>query len=340
MKQLRSRGLRALATLGVSSIALAASIGGASSAQAATDVVVGVNAVGTNAQVQYAIDQGIFAKNGLNVSLMVSPAPPDLVRMLQAGQIQYMYIPFANALTARTNGNIDLKIVAPANGISANDAKRMQTDKTFAKVTDPSIFCISKTSGITRGRDLQGKTIVIGSRGGLSELAFSEYIRKDGGDPKTVKWTIASMKLGMDLVAQGKADAAYGTTPWNAYCESIGLMPLTQADFQIDSNGGPVAAWIATSQYISSNPAAVQAFQKSIAEAAVQLRNKANHEKFYASASKMTKQPVDFFKVTKMPYYFTSITKADVQTTADALQRNGLVVKPVDVNGILLPQYR
>lgn len=331
---------RVVALTCAAAMAISAGVIGASSAQAATDVVVGVNAVGTNAQVQYAIDQGIFAKNGLNVTLMVSPAPPDLVRMLQAGQIQYMYIPFANALTARTNGNLDIKVVAPANGISANDARRMKTDKAFAKVTDPSIFCIKKGSGITRGRDLQGKTIAIGSRGGLSELAFSEYIRKDGGDPKTVKWTIAGMRLGMDLVNQGTADAAYGTTPFNAYCESLGLEILTQADFQIDTDGGPIAAWIATSNYINSNPAAVQAFQRSMAETAIQLRLRQNHEKFYQSAAKMTRQPVESFKSSKMPVYFTSVTRADVLATATALQRNGLVNKPVDVSGILLKQYR
>jgi NitT/TauT family transport system substrate-binding protein len=336
-KQIKSRSLAIACAVGV---ALGSGVVAASSASAATDVVVGVNAVGTNAQVQYAIDQGIFTKNGLNVTTMVSPSPPQLVQMLQAGQIQYMYIPFANALTARTNGNLDIKIVAPANGISANDAKRMKTDKNFAKVTDPSSFCVSKTSGITRGRDLEGKTVAIGSRGGLSELAFSEYIRNDGGDPSKVKWTIAGMKLGMDLVKQGNADAAYGTTPFNTYCETLGLDILTQADYQIDPNGGPVAAWIATSKYIAENPAAVKAFQKSMAEAAVQLRLRKNHDAFYEAASKMTRQPVESFKATKMPVYFTSVSRADVQTTADALLRNGLVKQPVDVNGILLTQYR
>lgn len=339
MKILKN-GRRTLGALAAVAVAAGSQLFGLAPANAATDIVVGANAVGTNAVVQYAIDQGIFTKNGLNVSLKVSPAPPELVRLLAANQIQFMYIPFANALTARTNGNLDIKIVAPANGISANDAIRMKKDPVFAKVTDPSTICVNPASGIKRGRDLNGKTIAIGSRGGLSELAFSEYMRNDGGDPKSVKWTIAGMQQGMDLVKRGLADASYGTTPFNSYCESLGMKILTQADYQIDPNGGPVAAWIATAKYIAENPATVKAFQKSMYEANLQLRNKANHEKFYQSASKMTRQPVEFFKTTKMPYYFTTITKADVQTTANALQRNGLVVKPVDVPGILYTQYK
>ena len=339
MKILSNRR-RTIGALAAVAVAAGSQLFGLAPANAATDIIVGTNAVGTNAVVQYAIDQGIFKKNGLNVSLKVSPAPPELVRMLQSDQIQFMYLPFANALTARTNGGIDLKIVAPANGISANDAIRMKTDAKFAKVTDPSSICVNPASGIKRGKDLAGKTIAIGSRGGLSELAFSEYIRNDGGDPKTVKWTISSMAQGMDLVKKGTVDAAYGTTPFNALCEQNGMKILTQADFQIDPNGGPVAAWVATAKYIAGNPAAVKAFQKSMYEANMQLRNKANFEKFYQSASKMTRQPVESFKTTKMPYYFTTITKADVQTTADALYRNGLVKQTVDVPGILYTQYR
>lgn len=338
--KIQIHGRRTVGALAALAVAAGSQLLGLAPANAATDIVVGTNAVGTNASVQYAIDQGIFAKNGLNVSLKVSPSPPELVRNLAAGQIQFMYIPFANALTARTNGGLDIKIVAPANGISPNDAVRMKKDPVFAKVTDPSTICVDPAKGITRGRDLAGRTIAVGSRGGLSELAFSEYIRKDGGDPKTVKWTIASMQQGMDLVKKGLVDASYGTTPFNSYCESIGMKILTQADFQIDPDGGPVAAWITTAKYIAENPATVKAFQKSMYEANLQLRNKANFEKFYQSASTLTRQPVDFFKTTKMPYYFTTITKADVQTTANALQRNGLVVKPVDVPGILYTQYK
>lgn len=327
------------AVAGVAVVASAALIG-AAPASAATNIEIGVNAVGTNAAAQYAIDNGIFAKNGLNAKLRVTPAVPLLVQALQAGQIQFMYIPLANALTARTNGGIDLKMVAPANGISKNDAKRMLTDRRFAQVTDPSSFCIRKNSGIKSGKDLSGKTIAIGSRGGLAELDFSEYIRKGGGDPKSVKWTVASMANGIDLVKRGVADAAYATTPFNTTCLEDGLDILTQADFVVNPAGGPTAGWITTSKYASANPAVVKAFQKSMYEANAAINNKANKAKFYQSASTLTKQPVEYFANQKTPYFYPTMTKADVVAWANALQRNGLVVKPVDVAGIIAPQYR
>lgn len=315
----------------------------ASPAHAATDIIVGTQNAAVNAQVQYAQDNGIFAKNGLNATIRVG-APPALIAQLAAGQIQFMYLPLANAITARTNGGINLKVVAPANGISYLDARRMQRDPAFAALTDTSAFCVRADSSIKRGKDLEGKVVVIGSRGGLSELDFSEWIRKDGGDPKTVRWTIAPMGPGLDLVRSGRADAAYAALPFTSACNGNGLKILTQADFQVNPAGGPTAAWVTTADYAAANPSVVLAFQKSIWEVNQQLAGnsataKANREKMIQAMMKLSGQPREYITAYKLPYFFAKIRALDVKPWAEALQRNGLVVKPVDIPGLLAKQY-
>lgn len=334
----------ALAVPAVTALAATSLMLATTPAHAATDIIIGTQNAAVNAQVQYAQDNGIFAANGLNATIRVA-APPALTAQLVSGQIQFQYLPFANAITARTNGGIDLKVVAPANGISYNDARRMQRDPAFAALTDTSGFCVNPASGIKSGKDLQGKVVVVGSRGGLSELDFSEYIRKAGGDPKSVKWTLAPMGTGVDLVRQGKADAAYVALPFTTSCTQQGLKILTQADFVVNPAGGPTAGWVTTAQYMASNPAVVAAFQKSMWQVNEQLRGtsaaaKANQEKMVQAMMKLSGQSREYITAYKLPYFFANIRQSDLIPWALALQRNGLVIKPVDVPGLLAKQYR
>jgi NitT/TauT family transport system substrate-binding protein len=313
-------------------------------AQAATDIIVGIQQAAVNAQVQYAQDNGIFAANGINATIK-SAAPPALIAQLAAGQIQFMYLPLANAITARTNGGINLKIVAPANGISYLDARRMQRDPKFAALTDTSAMCVKADSPIKRGKDLQGKVVVVGSRGGLSELDFREFVRKDGGDPNTIKWTVSPMGPGLDLVKSGRADVAYAALPFTSACNQDGLKILKQADFVVNPAGGPTAAWVTTADYAAKNPTVVKAFQKSMWEVNAQLagnsaKAKANREKMIAAMMKVSGQPREFITAYKLPYFFAGMRQTDITPWANALQRNGLVVKPVDIPGLLATQYR
>lgn len=310
---------------------------------AATEIIVGTQNAAVNAQVQYAQDYGVLAANGLNATIRPA-APPALIAQLAAGQIQFMYLPLANAITARTNGGINLKIIAPANGISYLDARRMRSDTKFAALTDTSAFCVRSDSSIKRGKDLEGKVVVIGSRGGLSELDFREYVRKDGGDPNTIKWTVAPMGPGIDLVKSGRADVAYAALPFTSACNQAGMKILTQADFVVNPIGGPTGAWVTTADYAAENPSVVKAFQKSIWEVNQQLAGvsstaMANKEKMIQSMMKLSGQPREFITAYKLPYFFGKVRQTDVTPWALALQRNGLVSKPVDIPGLLATQY-
>ena len=271
---------------------------------AATDIIVGTQNAAVNAQVQYAQDYGVFAKNGLNATIRPA-APPALIAQLAAGQIQFMYLPLANAITARTNGGINLKVIAPANGISYLDARRMKQDAKFAALTDTSAMCVRSDSAIKRGKDLEGKVVVVGSRGGLSELDFREFVRKDGGDPNTIKWTVAPMGPGIDLVKSGRADIAYAALPFTSACNQEGLKVLTQADFVVNPVGGPTAGWVTTADYAAQNPAVVTAFQKSIWEVNQQLAGnststQANREKMVKSMMKLSGQPREYITAYKL----------------------------------------
>lgn len=314
---------------------------GTAPASAATNIVIGVNPASTNAMAQYAIDKGFYAKNGLSASLRLDPAPPQTLAALASGQVQFVYIPIASALPAYTNSGMALKIIAPADGFSRSDAARAKKDKKFAGILDPSGICANPASGIKTAKDLAGKVVGTSSRGGLAELGIVTATRNAGGDPKQIKFAVIGLPNAVASVKNRVVDAAYVGAPFTGQCIAEGLSVVASPGLSIIPNGGPAAAWVTTAAYAAANPAVVKAFQKSMYEANKStLGNPAAKREVALAGTKITKSTAELALAEYPRYQFTSLTKLDVQQVADALQRAGLVVKPVDVAGILAPQYR
>lgn len=319
---------------------------GAAPAQAdVTDITVGIGTNGPGPMITWAIDKGYLAKNGLNATTLITPNANLLVQNLASGRTQFMTITLASAMTARTNGGVDLVVVAPGHGISYPDAARMKKDPKFAKIADQSVLCVRPDRNINSGKDLEGKTMSVSSRGGMAELAISTYVRRSGGDYKKVNYTVLPSASMLPALKRGQFDGSYLPYPFHAQCELEGMKSLTVADSQMIPDGGPVTAWYTTRQFANDNPNTVKAFQKSIYEATTAVQGgsakaKATMQEMLIATTKVTKLPVEEVLATKPLYFFNTLTKANVQVWADAMQRAGLVVKPVDVPGFILTQYR
>lgn len=318
---------------------LGAGLATATPAHAVTDIRIGVNPIGTNAIAVYAQEKGYFGRNGLSAKPQVFPAPPQALNALAAGQVQFVYSPIASVLPAYTNGGMPLKIVAGADGFSAAEAARAKADKTYAGIVDPSSICAA--TAITRPRDLVGKKVGVGSRGGHAELAVSTAVRKDGGDPKTIKFAVIGMQQAVATVKNGLIDAAYLSTPYTGQCVNEGLNVVSNPGLSIVPKGGPISVWVTSEKYAASHPSVVKAFQKSIYEANRSTHgHPANRRAVQIAGTQLTKMPQELALAEYPRYQFTAITAHDVQQIADAMQRAGLVSKPVDVAGIMAPQYR
>lgn len=337
MKALNNRRTAVAAAVSVL-VASAVQTLGMSPASAATDVKLGVNPVQNATSVsQLAVEKGLFKKNGLNASLQVFPAPPQIVTALQANQVQFGYMPIVSALTARTNSGIDLKIVAASDGLTKNDSVRASKDRTFALIADPSGLCVSKD--IKNAKQLEGKTVAVGQRGGFPELAISTIMRKAGADPKKVQWAVLGPSTVVGAIKNGTVAAAYTSSPYTGQCKAEGLTILASPAVSLLPQGGPITAWVTTAKFAKENPQVVAAFQKSIYQAAKLSHTKAGMDAAIVASTQFTKvPPADALKIPKSPWYFETLTRADVQNWANELQRSGLVVKPVDVPGIILPQ--
>ncbi len=339
MRHSRSRIVAAFGTavaVATGSLALAL----APAASAATDIKVGVGSYGEMGAIQYGIDSGMFAKNGLNVTTVLFPAPAPGLTALASGAIQFTYAPVTPVLNAYTNGGVNLKIVAPGHGFNKAELAKAKRDPKAAERLDNSGVCVNPAAGIASWKDLPGKTVAVPARNAQGEITVAHSIKKAGADPKAVNWVTMTFPEMVAAVKSGKVQAAFVIEPFLTQCAAEGLKSIgsPQALFNDESLA---SVWVSTGPYVAANPAVVKAFQKSIAEAnAFAMKSRANAQKAQIAATKLTKVPADIAAKARSLYYPTVVTRADVEDVAKKMLALGYLRSAPNVPGLLLTQYR
>lgn len=336
IKRIAAAGAAGIIT---ASVALAAA---AVPASAATDIKIGLVPIQAAGSVKYAIDSGIMKKNGLNVTeIKQFPAPPPSLAALASGAVQFVYAPSIPIINAYANGGMALKVVAPADGYNSADLAKAKKDLAFAAKMDDTGVCISPTSGITRWRDLAGKTVAVPARKAQGEVTIAAAVKKDGGNPASINWVTLGFPEVVPAVQSGKIAAGFTVEPFTGACTSAGLKNLGQPGIQFFDKENAIGMWVTTAKYAAENPAAVAAFQKSIAESnAFAMASNRNMDKIRQASTSITGLTMAQTKAANAPYYPKTIVKADVEGPAQKMLQLGFLTKPVDVAGLLLKQYR
>ncbi len=339
MLNITRTSLAGVMAAGVAATALAVA---AAPAQAATDIKVGVTPVNSTGAIQYGIDSGIFAKNGLNVTeLVVFPAPPPSIAALASGAVQFTYSPTIPAINAYENGGVALRIVAPADGYRSIDLAKAKKDTAYALKIDDTGVCIKPTSGINGWKDLVGKTVSVPARGAQAEVTIASAVKKAGGDPSKINWVTLGLPQVIASVTSGAIDAGFTVEPFTTGCTAAGLKNLGSPGIQFFDTEQAIGVWVTTQTFANANPAAVAAFQKSIFEAnSFAMKSAANMRKVTTASTKVTGVSVAQALAANPPYYPLYVTRADVLRPATKMFELGFLKKEANVAGMLMKQYR
>lgn len=315
---------------------------GAAPAQAATDIKVGALAINSSGALQYAIDSGIFAKNGLNVTeVVIFPAPPPGIAALASGAVQFTYTPTIPAINAYENGGVDLRIVAPADGYDRAALVKAKKDPKAAALLDDTGVCASPSAGINRWKDLEGKTVAVPARGAQAEVTIVAAVKNDGGNPATIKWTTLPPGQAVDAVKAGRIDAGFTVEPFVTECETQGQKTVGRPGVQFFDTESAIGVWVTTAPYAKANPKVVAAFQKSMFEAhTYAMKSKANMNRVLRASTKITEVPESVALAANPPIYPLYVTRVDVTRPAQKMLDLGFLKNKADVAGLLQKQYR
>jgi NitT/TauT family transport system substrate-binding protein len=323
--------------LAAATVALAGCGGGSTAADSSksgglTTLKVAYTPIYTAGALQLGIDQGFFKDEGLRLTLQQVANPPAGIAAVAGGQVDINYAPTIPIFGAAASG-VGLKIVAPADGNDPAGVAQAKKDPSLGVKYDDTAVVAEPSSGITRPRDLAGKTVSVPAREAQLEVTIAAAIKQDGGDPSTVKWITLDFPTAVSSLKSGRVDAAGLVTPFVQQAVQGGAKIVSSPAVAF-FGGGAVGMWITSAKEESARPDVMAAFaravEKSNAYAAAHLAEEQD------TAASMLKIDPQVVKSGAQPYFPTQIDAGQLQKTADEMQSLGYLDKRVDTASLLV----
>lgn len=199
-----------------------------------------------------AVDAGIFAEHGLDVT----------VQPIQGG---------AQAMPALVNGDVDFSIGQPFGAMRASlqgldVAIIANYASSYAEGDDINAVVSAPGSDITRPADLAGKRVAVNSIGAAGDLTIGAAVDADGGDASTIEFVEVAFPDAKAQLEAGNIDAAWVPEPFVSMIVGAGGN-LVVYPYQATLPGLPTLVIQATGTTVAEDPELVQAVRDAFAEA-------------------------------------------------------------------------
>jgi NitT/TauT family transport system substrate-binding protein len=176
---------------------LAAAFTGATHAQ--TSINVGCTATTDCASAAVALSEGIFEKNGLDVTMTLVGLNSNIPAALLSDSIQ-IGGPTPSVFLQAVDGGLDLVAVAGASSTSAT---------TF----DTAGVVATSASGIEKPQDFVGKKVGAPGIGAFLQVLFSKWLIDNDVDPREVDFVEVTFPTMDDTLRSGAVDAVVTAEP-------------------------------------------------------------------------------------------------------------------------------
>ncbi|MEV5894441.1 ABC transporter substrate-binding protein [Nonomuraea fuscirosea] len=272
-----------------------------------------------SAALYVAIDQGLFEKEGLEVTPQIVQAAPEAIPMLVKGEIDAMFGNYVSMFAAHDKNALKLRILA--------EGSRAAPDSL-------SIMALPN-SPIKTPKDLEGKTINVNVLHNFQELALTQVLKANNVDPATIKYVQVTFQNIMPSWKDGQIDAAYLGEPMvTAATSGMGARKI------LDPASGPAAefpisGYVSTQGWYDENPKVSAAFQRAIHNAAKLMEN--NREVVAKVLPTFTQIDAGTAATVTFPYFSSNDNPVRLQRVADWMLEAKWLTKPIEVKSLMSP---
>jgi len=283
---------------------------GVAVAQTHTALHIATLPVDADATAWFALDQGFFAQNGLDVTIDVITSGSAILAGLAGGALDIGVASIGSLSTAHARG---LPIVALAPGGLYNGA------------LPTSVLAVPANSPLRTAKDLNGKTIAIQTIGELASFAMISWIDNNGGDGKSVKFVELPTSSMADALASGHVDAAFLAEPF--YTQAKPAVRFFGATYDGVAKRFLISAWLAQRDWIERNPATARKFVAAMRMAADWGNLPQNMAASGAILGRYTKISPDTIAKMQRAQFAIRLDPAMLQPVIDVSARFGVIPK-------------
>jgi NitT/TauT family transport system substrate-binding protein len=264
----------------------------------------------TAALLFYAADMGFYEKGGVHVNASVLSNSGAISSAIAAGAIQVGSFAISVGALARQRG-VPLVLIAPA-GL-------------YLSTTPTSGLIVRKDSPYNKAADLNGKTIAVRDLANMSYYGAKQWMDKNGGDSKSVKWIEIPDTSVVPAMQAGRFEAASISEPALGDAIHGGDMRSLASVFDAIGKRFLISGYFMNEDFAKAHPDLVRKFADVINSTAVWA-----NRNLPASAKILEKYthvpvPAGSPRVT----FADRLQSADVQPVLDVLYNYGSLKAPM-----------
>lgn len=286
-----------------------------------TKIKVGVLPVVDVAPLHYAIENGYFKAEGLEVEPVTMASGPASVNGIINGDLDIAFASYPAPLVAQSKKVADFKIVAEA----------------LAARPGHIVVVATPNSSVKAPEQLVGKKIAITARNSFTDLAPMSVMKTKGVDFSGITWVEMAFPDMLPAMERGDVDAAVLVEPWVTRAEKqLGAIPV------LDGASGPTAeipmsgymAIGGEGKFATSSPKTIAAFQKALQKAQAEVsQDRTKAEPMFVKYAKIDEATA---KLVTISTYSTSLEANRVQRVSDLLEEFSVIKAHLDVAPMLI----
>jgi NitT/TauT family transport system substrate-binding protein len=209
--------------------------------------------IDAGSEVYYAQTMHFFEKAGITVEITGMNSGGAVTTAVVAGAADIGQSNAVSLAEAHEHG-VPVVFVAPANSYSL-------------KASQAGLLVLND-SPIHNARDFAGKTVGISGLRGITEAGTLNWIDKNGGDSKTVRFLDLPFPEMASAVAAHRIDAALVTEPVLSAALNTKQFRVVADPYSAIASDFLMGGWFATPAWVKAHPQAAAAFAKAIHETA------------------------------------------------------------------------
>lgn len=262
-------------------------------------------------------DKGIFAKHGLDVSMMQVQNVAMLPGMV-GQQFDIAPVTGLDLLNAAASG---LDVVAVA-----GETVETSTNQSFQIMVRPD-------GKIKTAKDLDGKRIATPSIGAVMDVATLHWMKVNGGNPNSLVPVEVPFPNMMDQLKAGRVDAVEALQPFVGQMRSAGFKSLGDPLLSV---GDPVIfpLWMAQGKWARAHRDVIGKWIASLDEANTYI--KANDAEARKIMSKYTHLPEKIAARIPLPKYQFTITPQQLEVWLKVVREQGRLKQDLNVNKLVV----
>jgi NitT/TauT family transport system substrate-binding protein len=282
-------------------------------------VTIGALSISETAPLWAAVDAGVFAEHGLDVT----------VQPIQGG---------AQAMPALINGEVDLTVGQPFGVLRATEqglpvAIIAGYAESHAEGDDINSVVAAAGSSITRPADLAGAKVAVNSIGAAGDLTIRAAVEQDGGDPAAIEFVEVAFPDAAAQLEAGNIDAAWVPEPFVSMIVGAGGTRVVDP-YQAVIPGLPTLVIQATTETVEQDPELVTAVREALAEAFTWAEE--NDDAVRQSLVDNLELPEEAAANLPLPRFTTTVDQEVIQELADLAVQYEYFQEAPDVDAIVV----